>query len=157
MALSGILGAPLGALKTLLANTPEFQTFCGVETAAAAEAYIYTVYADYGDSTKHNRTIVTFDNWKGSRDAASSGLESFKINSSLSLIIESELSSRALSTSIIETFLNSVSAISAGILKVSGQSGMMLINDISLADIPEPDMSSETPVFTAVFKIEWGY
>jgi len=43
VAASGILSVPLDAMRTLIAATSAFQTWVGVETAAAAKAFIHLI------------------------------------------------------------------------------------------------------------------
>lgn len=150
MTMSGIFGAPVENLTTLLANCSNFQSWVGAEDATAAKAYIHKIL-DSEDSEQTKRALVTYieGSWGASRQAMSSDSGSFDRDSSLTLVFEQ--ASTAPQTDI-ETFVNNVGLFINDMMTLNGTSTYMIISGFEFGGF---SYDYESEKLMADFSISW--
>ena len=153
--LSGIFGAPIEALATLLSNVTAFQTFTGTVSAVLAKARIYEIF-EAETSVTRPLALITYQqgSWSADRDAASSGNGSFRRDSSLTLVFEKSVT--AYGKDDIKTFANEIGSIIQGIMDLSGtNNNYMLVKTITLNGFSRGEEGEDKTLY-ADFKITWG-
>jgi hypothetical protein len=153
-AFTGLLGAPIENMQTLVGACESFQTFCGVSGAAAGKTRVYAVIESEDDVTRPMALLTYQDgDYSLSRDAAGAGSECFARTSSLLLVFQQDVNDYAQET--VKTFLNSISAIIAEMLTLSGTESYMLINDLVYRQIHQADDGEEKRLYS-VWSVGWG-
>jgi len=153
MAFTGLFGAQAENLKTLLANVSAFRTFVGVSEVVDAAARVNPIMQS-ADSRTWPLAIIKYGNWSANRDSAGAGVNSYGVDSHLVLMFEKTVDS--ITAAQVETFVNSISSVIAGMMNLSGTSNYMYIQQINGMD--ETFFQEEKPeekVLRAVFTIHW--
>lgn len=121
---SGLLGSPLETLAALVAACASFQSFSGSSSAAEALPKVFREVATKSLASPSSRAIVSWieGDLEGVRDSSSFGSGAFAQSVSLTLIFERDFSSLENATAGVSAFRDSVGAVVAEMLQLSGSS-----------------------------------
>ncbi|MCK5127545.1 MAG: hypothetical protein KAR42_14915 [candidate division Zixibacteria bacterium] len=151
MTMSGIFGAPVENLATLLANCATFRTWVGAADVAAALTYIHKILDLETAEPQTKRAIITYMNgsWTADRQAMSSGPGSFDRDANLTLIFEKSSTDQHAD---IDTFITDVGLMINELMDKSGTDTFMIISGFNLEGF-EYDFEGKSLV--APFQISW--
>lgn len=131
---SGILSLPLYYLRQSLAASTNFQTWVGVETAAAALAYIH--YFGTASETRPFATIGYSDEW--SREIISRGARHYfqSTGNPLALTFDADINSEHDLNDALFTFTNTVGAVMADMEALAGTGNYLAITNYRMIRPP---------------------
>jgi len=155
---TGIVSLPLENLRTLVANSDDFQTWVSAASAAAAKAHIYAVVTDPPLASKRPFACVRHCAPSEFSIDAATGADSGAIELWFEATIAAGNRDDAADAEF--AFTNVVGAIISDIITLSHQGGYMLIREIECIDGPAPNSKDETEseghYYVALYKVHWG-
>lgn len=153
---TGYWAGPLGNLRDILAESETWQSWCGVETAAAAKAYIHYVIVPYANRTTRPFVLIDVQNgFELTRQAP--GIT--RNTGRLLMMIETPIPDGYSEADAQLDHQNKIGAMLAEILAIGSQNGYLSITSVTNTDGPsrplEEDRDSDD-FLQSIFQIDYG-